>query len=155
GACVTCQLSVAAVFIILLVTAVAFAVQAFQPRPQPCAQCPFDWIGFRGKCYYFSEDESNWTSSQASCSALGASLAMFDSAEDLSFTMRYKGSLQHWVGLSREDEEHPWKWVNHSSSSLLFQVQGGGFCAYLGDAGLSSSCCSTQRNWVCNKPALQ
>lgn len=83
GVCVTFQLTMAAVFTVLLITAVAFAVQAFQPHPQPCAQCPFDWIGFRGKCYYFSEDESNWTSSQNNCSALGASLAVFDSAEDL------------------------------------------------------------------------
>ncbi|NXC39138.1 CLC2E protein, partial [Penelope pileata] len=151
----TCQLSMAATFIVLLITAVVFAVQAFQLRPQSCAQCPSDWIGFRGKCYYFSEDESNWTSSQTNCSALGASLAMFDTREDLSFTMRYKGISQHWVGLYRESKEHPWKWVNHSPSSHLFQVQGDGFCAYLGNTGLSSSHCSTQRNWVCTKSALQ
>ncbi|OXB53038.1 hypothetical protein ASZ78_002618 [Callipepla squamata] len=111
---------------VLLITAVAFAVQAFQPRPQPCAQCPFDWIGFRGKCYHFSEDESDWTSSQTNCSGLGASLAVLDSAEDMvrrhtekppSFTMRYRGSSPHWVGLSREGEEHPWQWVNRSPSS--------------------------------------
>lgn len=58
-------------------------VQAFQPRAQPCFQCPFDWIRYRGKCYYFSEAEGNWTSSQDNCSALGASLAMLDSMEDL------------------------------------------------------------------------
>lgn len=58
-------------------------VQAFQPRAQPCFQCPFDWIRYRGKCYYFSVAEGNWTSSQDNCSALGASLAMLDSMEDL------------------------------------------------------------------------
>uniref|UniRef100_A0A8C9G154 C-type lectin domain-containing protein n=1 Tax=Pavo cristatus TaxID=9049 RepID=A0A8C9G154_PAVCR len=68
---------------LLIPFALSTAVQAFQPLPQPGAQCPFDWIGLRGKCYYFSEDESNWTSSQNNCSALGASLAVFDSTEDL------------------------------------------------------------------------
>lgn len=70
---------------VLLLNAVALSmtVQAFQPRPQPCSQCPFDWIGYRGKCYYFSEAEVNWTSSQDNCSALGASLAMLDGVEDL------------------------------------------------------------------------
>lgn len=70
---------------VLLLNAVALSmtVQAFQPRPQPCFRCPFDWIGYRGKCYYFSEAEGNWTSSQDNCSALGASLAMLDSMEDL------------------------------------------------------------------------
>nr|XP_038043671.1 C-type lectin domain family 2 member B-like isoform X1 [Anas platyrhynchos] len=154
GARVACRVTMAVAFLVLLVTAIAFAVNAFQPRPQPCARCPFDWIGYRGKCYYFSEAERNWTSSQDNCSALGASLAMFDSVEDLSFTMRYKGISEHWVGLSRDGEEQPWKWVNHSRPSPLFQVQGGGFCAYLGDTGLHSSQCSTERNWVCTKPAL-
>ncbi|XP_035197047.1 C-type lectin domain family 2 member L-like isoform X3 [Oxyura jamaicensis] len=83
GARVACQVTTAVVFLVLLVTAIAFAVHAFQPRPQPCPRCPFDWIGYRGKCYYFSEAERNWTSSQDNCSALGASLAMFDSVEDL------------------------------------------------------------------------
>ncbi|KAI6060493.1 C-type lectin domain family 2 member E [Aix galericulata] len=191
GARVACRVTMAVVFLVLLVTAIAFAGECrgahhgdnvsvpsprlfgslhlgqVQPRApdedkikarrcplQPCARCPFDWIGYRGKCYYFSEAERNWTSSQDNCSALGASLAMFDSVEDLSFTMRYKGISEHWVGLSRDGEEQPWKWVNRSQPSPLFQVQGGGFCAYLGDTGLHSSQCSTERNWVCTKPAL-
>ncbi|NXX62376.1 CLC2E protein, partial [Scopus umbretta] len=142
---------------VLLLNAVALSmtVQAFQPRSQPCFWCPFDWIGYRGKCYYFSEAEGNWTSSQDNCSALGASLAMLDSVEDLSFVMRYKGISEHWIGLSREDEEEPWKWVNHSRLSPLFRIHGDGLCAYLNDNGFSSSRCSTQRSWVCNKPKLQ
>ncbi|NXA14252.1 CLC2E protein, partial [Sapayoa aenigma] len=130
-------------------------VQAFQPRPQPCFLCPFDWIRYRGKCYYFSEAERNWTSSQDNCSSLGASLAMLDSLEDLSFVMRYKGISEHWIGLLREDEEQPWQWVNHSLLSHLFHVRGGGLCAHLDDNGLSSSHCSTEKSWICNKPELQ
>lgn len=70
---------------VLLINVVLFlmTVQAFQPHAQPCLPCPFDWIRYRGKCYYFSEAEGNWTSGQENCSALGASLAMLDSMEDL------------------------------------------------------------------------
>lgn len=70
---------------VMLISPVLFlmTVQAFQPHAQPRFQCPFDWIRYRGKCYYFSEVEGNWTSSQDNCSALGASLAMLDSTEDL------------------------------------------------------------------------
>ncbi|KAM6038844.1 C-type lectin domain family 2 member D-like isoform 2-T2 [Theristicus caerulescens] len=152
---VACQVTMAVLFIALLVTAITFAVQAFQPRPQPCFRCPFDWIGYRGKCYYFSEAEGNWTSSQDNCSALGASLATLDSMEDLSFVMRYKGISEHWIGLSRGAEAQPWKWVNNSHLSHLFRIRGGGLCAYLNDNGLSSSRCSTERSWVCNKLELQ
>ncbi|XP_068779962.1 uncharacterized protein [Struthio camelus] len=83
GTRVACRVAVAALFLALLVTATTFAAQAFQPRVRPCLRCPFDWIGYRGKCYSFSEAEANWTSSRDNCSALGASLAMFDSTEDL------------------------------------------------------------------------
>ncbi|KAM4752500.1 uncharacterized protein ACIQIH_000814 isoform 3-T5 [Cyanocitta cristata] len=116
---VACQVMLAVLFTALFITAITFAVQAFQPHAQPCFQCPFNWIRYRGKCYYFSEVEGNWTSSQDNCSALGASLAMLDSMEDLSFVMRYKGISEHWIGLLREDEEQPWQWVNRSLLSQL------------------------------------
>ncbi|XP_062369759.1 C-type lectin domain family 2 member D-like isoform X2 [Cinclus cinclus] len=142
---------------VLLVNVVLFlmTVQAFQPCAQPCFQCPFDWIRYRGKCYYFSEVEGNWTSSQDNCSALGASLAMLDNMEDLNFVMRYKGISEHWIGLLREDEEQPWQWVNRSPLSHPFPIHGSGLCAYLDDTGLSSSHCSTERSWICNKHELQ
>uniref|UniRef100_A0A8C2YDY7 C-type lectin domain-containing protein n=1 Tax=Coturnix japonica TaxID=93934 RepID=A0A8C2YDY7_COTJA len=95
----------------LIPLALSMAVQAFQPHPQPCAQCPFDWIGFRGKCYRFSEDESNWTSSHNNCSAL-ASHDLFPLLSLQSFAMRHIGSSPHWVGLTREGQEHPWQWLN-------------------------------------------
>ncbi|NWR04508.1 CLC2E protein, partial [Paradoxornis webbianus] len=152
---VACQVMLAVLFTALLITAIAFAVQAFQPHAQPCFQCPFNWIWYRGKCYYFSEVEGNWTFSQDNCSALGASLAMLDSLEDLSFVMRYKGISEHWIGLLREDEEQPWQWVNRSPLSHLFRIRGGGLCAYLDDNGLRSSHCSTERSWICNKHEVQ
>ncbi|NWI71344.1 CLC2E protein, partial [Todus mexicanus] len=130
-------------------------VQAFQPRPQPCFWCLFDWISYRGKCYYFSEAKGTWTSTQDNRSALGASLALLDSVEDLRFMMSYQGILEPWIGLSREDEEQPWEWVKRSRFSHLFQICGGGLCAHLSDTRLSSSHCSTQRSWVCTKSKLQ
>uniref|UniRef100_A0A8C4JY70 C-type lectin domain family 2 member B-like n=2 Tax=Dromaius novaehollandiae TaxID=8790 RepID=A0A8C4JY70_DRONO len=139
---------------VLNAVALSIAVQAFQPRIPPCHRCPFNWIGYRGKCYYFSEAEGNWTSSRDSCSLLGASLAVFNSTEDLSFMMRYKGISEHWIGLSRQDEQQPWQWADGSSLAPPFGVRGGGHCAYLNDNGLSSSWCSTERNWVCTKPEL-
>ncbi|XP_063174730.1 uncharacterized protein LOC134507791 [Chroicocephalus ridibundus] len=115
------QVTMAVLFMALLVTAVTFAAQAFHPWSPPCFRCPFDWIGYRGKCYYFSEIEGNWTSGQNNCSALGASLAMLDGVEELSFVVRYKGTSEHWIGLSRGDGEQPWKWVNNSRFSHLFR----------------------------------
>ncbi|XP_039375103.1 C-type lectin domain family 2 member D-like [Mauremys reevesii] len=112
--------------------------------------CPDGWIGYRGKCYYFSEAEGNWTYSQSHCSSLSASLAGIDNEQDLAFLLRYKGKPDHWIGLWR-DPGQPWKWANEFNS--LFPIGRGGDCAYLNDKyKVSSSQCTSERYWICTKP---
>ncbi|CAM5156746.1 unnamed protein product, partial [Eretmochelys imbricata] len=45
--------------------------------------CPDGWMGYRGKCYYFSETEGSWTDSRSRCCAPGASLAGIDSEQEM------------------------------------------------------------------------
>uniref|UniRef100_A0A8B9QX39 C-type lectin domain family 2 member D n=1 Tax=Anas platyrhynchos TaxID=8839 RepID=A0A8B9QX39_ANAPL len=109
---------------------------------RPCS-CPPSWIGFEGKCFYFSDGEKNQTLSQADCHARGANLAVIQSKKELvrlglfsffvlgggqssggdgeplstllpfcsqDFMMRYKGSHDHWIGLSRQNPRQRWEW---------------------------------------------
>uniref|UniRef100_A0A674IMM4 C-type lectin domain-containing protein n=1 Tax=Terrapene triunguis TaxID=2587831 RepID=A0A674IMM4_9SAUR len=47
----------------------------FDPPCSPAvSRCPDGWVGYLGKCYYFSEAEGNWDFSQSNCSSFGASL---------------------------------------------------------------------------------
>ncbi|OBS69954.1 hypothetical protein A6R68_01505, partial [Neotoma lepida] len=115
------------------------------------AICPRDWIGFGSKCFYFSEDVRNWTSSQTSCMALGAHLALFDSLEELNFLKRYKGASDHWIGLHRESPELPWRWTDNTKYNNLVLTQGGGECAYLNDSRISSARDYTHKKWICSK----
>ncbi|KAM7145766.1 C-type lectin domain family 2 member B-like isoform 2-T4 [Macrochelys suwanniensis] len=147
-----CTVAGSVVLVILMIAVVALAVQVLKAQPQFIAWCPDGWIGYQGKCYYFSEAEGNWNNSQTHCSVLGASLAVIDSKQDLAFIMRYKGISEHWIGLWREQERQPWKWVNGSDFNSLFPIRGGGNCGYLDDKSISSSRCITERNWVCSKP---
>ncbi|XP_039372981.1 C-type lectin domain family 2 member D-like isoform X1 [Mauremys reevesii] len=147
-----CTVAASIVLVVLVVAVVALAVLVLKAQPQFMAWCPDGWIGYQGKCYYFSEGEKNWTYSQSNCSAFGASLAVIDSKQDLAFMMRYKGVSEHWIGLWREQEGQPWKWVNGSDFNSSFPIRAGGHCAYLDDKGVSSSRCTTERNWVCSKP---
>ncbi|KAH1182622.1 hypothetical protein KIL84_004114 [Mauremys mutica] len=115
----------------------------------PC--CPDGWVGYRGKCYYFSEAEGNWNNSQRHCSSLGASLAGIDTLQDLDFLLRYKGKPHHWVGL-RRDPGQPWKWANGTKFNNLFVITADGDCAYLNDENwVSSSQCTSERHWICSK----
>ncbi|KAG8506232.1 C-type lectin domain family 2 member D-related protein [Galemys pyrenaicus] len=52
-------------------------------EPLPSAACPEGWIGFGSKCFYFSDDTRNWTSSQLFCASEGANLTHIDSQEEL------------------------------------------------------------------------
>ncbi|XP_040434117.1 C-type lectin domain family 2 member D-like isoform X2 [Falco naumanni] len=150
----------------LLVTLTVVRVGSSLPQPDFSHVCPDTWLGFQGKCYYFSEDESNWTTSQESCVALGASLASINTMDELVFVKRYKGEANHWFGLRKEKDES-WWWTNGTafnnwlvplsalgawSWQLGFEVRGGGPCAYLNQERISSSLCQTKKNWLCSKP---
>ncbi|XP_067424279.1 early activation antigen CD69-like isoform X2 [Emydura macquarii macquarii] len=54
----------------------------------PVATCPEGWLGYLGKCYYFSEVEANWTSSQSNCAAFNTSLAVIDSVREMGLCVR-------------------------------------------------------------------
>ncbi|KAG6922713.1 C-type lectin domain family 2 member D, partial [Chelydra serpentina] len=141
----------------LIITIIALAVRNTPPcpgcPPHVTAACPDGWVGYRGKCYYFSETEGNWSSSLSHCSSLNAALASIDSLPELNFMMHYKGIPYRWIGLQREQGEgQPWKWTNGTVFNNLFPVRGEGQCAYLNDRGVSSSRCYSERHFICSRP---
>ncbi|XP_029060536.1 C-type lectin domain family 2 member D isoform X3 [Monodon monoceros] len=86
--------------------------------------CPKGWIGFGNKCFYFSEDTRNWTSSQTFCTSLEAVLGQFETEEELFFLKRYKGPSDHWIGLRRESPHYVWKWTDSTeyNASYVFSL---------------------------------
>ncbi|XP_077781346.1 C-type lectin domain family 2 member A-like [Podarcis muralis] len=118
----------------------------------PTEYCLDRWIGYQRKCYYFSESEGNWTSSQNYCASFGASLVMIDSQEEMSFLRRYKGPDDHWIGLQRVDDQKPWKWINGTIFNNWFEIQGGGESAYINRQGVASSSRLSEERWICSKP---
>uniref|UniRef100_A0A8C3F7H8 C-type lectin domain-containing protein n=1 Tax=Chrysemys picta bellii TaxID=8478 RepID=A0A8C3F7H8_CHRPI len=87
------------------------------PDPFGSPSCPHNWVGYGGKCYYFSEAGENWNNSQSNCSSFGASLAAIDTPQEMTFLLRCKGKLDHWLGLRREQDQ-PWKWFNAGAALL-------------------------------------
>ncbi|XP_075770242.1 C-type lectin domain family 2 member D-like [Pelodiscus sinensis] len=139
-----------------LALVVALTVGVFRGLDPPPVglSCPDGWVGYQRKCYYFSKVEGNWTYSWSNCSALGASLAGINSLQELAFLMHHKGPDIHWIGLRREEEGQPWKWVNGTEFNNLFKVMGGAECAYVDGFAVVSSNCLTMKNWICSKPSL-
>ncbi|XP_075769876.1 C-type lectin domain family 2 member A-like [Pelodiscus sinensis] len=144
------------IVITILIVLITRPAKTYEPCPAgapcPLAACPFDWIEFRGKCYYFSELEANWTESQKNCSALGASLAGIDLQREMDFLRLHRGSLDYWIGLNRERGQ-TWKWANGTDFNNWFPIAGEAECAYLSGSVVTSSRCSNIQRWICSKPA--
>ncbi|XP_068520304.1 C-type lectin domain family 2 member B-like isoform X3 [Anas acuta] len=137
--------------LVLLVALVVVQQQSRSSHPQFSHVCPDKWIGFQSKCYYFSENESNWKTSLEKCKALESSLTSIDSLEELAFIKRYMGQANHWFGLHEEVNGH-WRWSNGTAFSNWFEVRGGGPCAYLNQENISSAFCNTEKYWICSRP---
>ncbi|XP_077688930.1 early activation antigen CD69-like, partial [Eretmochelys imbricata] len=139
--------------IIIVLAVVASNPPSAGPDPPAAARCCLDgWVGFGGKCYYFSEAEGNWNNSQRNCSSSSASLAAIDTQQEMAFIKRHKDLSEHWIGLRREPGQ-PWKWTNGTEFNHWFTVRAHGECAYLNDEAVASSWCDTVRYWICSKPA--
>eukprot|EP00075_Anas_platyrhynchos_P003189 XP_005027785.2 C-type lectin domain family 2 member B [Anas platyrhynchos] len=135
----------------LLVALVVVQQQSHSSHPQFSRVCPDKWIGFQSKCYYFSEDESNWNNSLENCKAMEASLTSIDSQEELAFIKRFKGQANHWFGLHDEGNSQ-WRWTNGTAFNNWFVVRGGGPCAYINQERISSALCNTEKYWICSRP---
>ncbi|XP_061863552.1 C-type lectin domain family 2 member B-like [Colius striatus] len=110
--------------------------------------CPSGWLYFQGKCYYLSESEANWNSSQSLCSLHNASLLIIENQQELSFMVKI-AKQDPWIGLYKRNEE--FFWVNGKAlDNELIEVKDFGDCAYLESEGVSASGCYLTRKWVCS-----
>ncbi|KAH1182779.1 hypothetical protein KIL84_004271 [Mauremys mutica] len=141
--------------LVLIITIIIFIIALSAKKPEPCPAdptCPDGWVGYLGKCYYFSQAEGSWTHSQSHCSVLGASLAVIDTQQEMAFLLRYKGPSDHWIGLRREPGQH-WMWTNGTKFNNWFIIAGEGPCAFLNHKDIASSGCSREGRWIRSKPA--
>ncbi|XP_053158786.1 early activation antigen CD69-like isoform X2 [Hemicordylus capensis] len=111
--------------------------------------CPRQWTKNETECYYFSETEDTWNSSQSYCSSHGGRLAAVDSAQEMAFVKANKASAEYWINLRRVETTQPWKWSNGSLVGNWLQIGGEGFCAYLNEKAASSTYCENRRYFIC------
>ncbi|XP_075769483.1 C-type lectin domain family 2 member D-like [Pelodiscus sinensis] len=146
---------IVALGVVIVALAAALRVEKSKhlpPCPAAAPECPNGWIRIRGRCYYFSKAQGDWSYSWNNCSSHAASLAGIEILQELASLLPYPGKLDHWIGL-RKDAGGVWRWVNGTEFDHRFEIQGGADCAYLDrDLDVSSSSCSRLRRWLCSKP---
>ncbi|XP_036924279.1 C-type lectin domain family 2 member B [Sturnira hondurensis] len=140
------------ILLVLIIICVYTANKVHQSIQCCCCQCccPDGWIGFQDYCYYFSDDEKNWTSSRNHCIAEHADLAVIDTTHMMDFLRQHKHTSDHWIGLKMKENQMG-KWVNGAIFNQLFKVSGNETCAYLGDDGVATARCYTGRKFICRK----
>ncbi|XP_058029250.1 C-type lectin domain family 2 member D-like isoform X2 [Ahaetulla prasina] len=150
-------ITAAAVVVILIIVVILLAVkktETYLPCPLLASQsvaCPDFWIGYRGKCFYTSNEEMNWSLSLKICSSFNASLAVIDTQNELDFWVEIFSPFHYWFGLSREVNQ-TWKWSNGTEFKNWFPVRGEGFCAYINGKGADSTMCSMEKLFLCSRP---
>eukprot|EP00073_Rattus_norvegicus_P039472 XP_008767241.2 PREDICTED: CD209 antigen-like protein A [Rattus norvegicus] len=132
-----------------------------------CRPCP--WLLFQGdqslfqrNCYFFSISKKNWMESVKACKYMGAQLVVIKSNEEQSFLQgisKKKGNF--WMGLSYNNKESKWQWVDGSPlqgrtywSAGEPKMRGNKDCAIRTDYGWNALPCSHESLWICMKPAL-
>ncbi|KAK6477358.1 C-type lectin domain family 4 member E-like isoform X1 [Huso huso] len=91
-------------------------------KERVCKACPQNWGLFNGKCYYFSTDRMNWTSSRHNCTSLGGHMVIIESDGEQEFIqsqVRRIGDF-FWIGLSDEVTEGEFLWVDNTPPSTTY-----------------------------------
>ncbi|XP_064561228.1 C-type lectin domain family 2 member H-like [Zonotrichia leucophrys gambelii] len=127
----------------------ALQVPVTPETPPLVLGCPFDWVGYRGFCCYFSRDYGTWEQAQERCSKLNASLAIVKDEDSMELLFRLCGNVHYWLGLRRRGEHL--QWVDNSSYSFRDRVHGDSECVYLADGRLMTGNCANEWPYVCSK----
>ncbi|XP_010178773.1 PREDICTED: C-type lectin domain family 2 member A-like, partial [Mesitornis unicolor] len=75
----------------------------------PPHECPSEWIGYKNKCYFISEDQRNWTSSQTFCSKNESLLVIFENQQEMLSLAKRLQIDDSWIGLHKKGESFYWE----------------------------------------------
>ncbi|KAM4631447.1 CD209 antigen-like protein C [Polymixia lowei] len=83
-----------------------------------CRPCLAGWLSFGERCYLFTQDRTDWISSQYRCMALGGTLVLVRTEEEQVFLWKQALSLSqgdsYWLGLRSSSPDGGWQWSDGS-----------------------------------------
>ncbi|XP_035511367.1 collectin-12-like [Morone saxatilis] len=75
--------------------------------------CPFEWVNYRDKCYFFSKDLHSFDDAKATCESASASLLIINDMEEQKWLKKQTfGKGYFWMGLTDKEEENIWRWLD-------------------------------------------
>ncbi|KAG9259859.1 CD209 antigen-like protein D, partial [Astyanax mexicanus] len=121
------------------------------------------WTYFRSSMYYLSAETKTWSEARQHCKEKGADLVIINSEEEQTFLDEKYGET--WIGLTDQDIEGVWKWVDGSSLASGYWKSGepnnygDEDCVASGYKGWKTwswhdFSCSYETHWICEKKIL-
>ncbi|KAL7404494.1 hypothetical protein ABVT39_015586 [Epinephelus coioides] len=81
-------------------------------------KCCDRWVKLGSSCYYVSTEQKTWTESRKECQSKGADLVIINSEEEQKFVIKFDKRI--WIGLTDQDEEGVWKWVDGTALTAKY-----------------------------------
>ncbi|KAI4893830.1 hypothetical protein NFI96_032177 [Prochilodus magdalenae] len=101
------------------------------------------WMFFDTRMYYISTERKSWSDSRQDCRQIGADLVTINSRRKKDFIEILRQGQMAWIGLSDQDREGVWKWVDGSALTTGFWRSG-----EPNSAAGDEDCVVTDSNWA-------
>uniref|UniRef100_A0A663N566 C-type lectin domain-containing protein n=1 Tax=Athene cunicularia TaxID=194338 RepID=A0A663N566_ATHCN len=128
----------------------------------PCGPGSREWEYFDGKCYYFSLTRMSWYKAKAQCEEMHSQLAVINSYAKQNFVMFRTRNERFWIGLTDENSEGEWEWIDGTDYRTTFTFWKEGEpnnsgsnedCAHVWISGKWNDVyCTYECYYVCEKP---
>ncbi|XP_030042844.1 C-type lectin domain family 2 member B-like [Microcaecilia unicolor] len=117
---------------------------------EKCDPCPEGWVWYAEKCYYFSDIQGYWNSSQEYCSRYNGTLAILKSKQEMIMIEHFKDH-KYWVGIIKRPDG--WWWLDGSLFSRFPFLNNDSSlgCQYLNRGYFYEFNCMTAQHWMCTR----
>lgn len=87
-------------------------MKQIEQNAKKATTCEIGWQQFQTSCYFLTSRKSNWMKARSTCVSKHADLAVITSEGEQKFLSGKTGSNPHWIGLTDNEEEGKWTWLD-------------------------------------------
>ncbi|XP_058414777.1 T-cell surface glycoprotein YE1/48-like [Diceros bicornis minor] len=114
------------------------------------------WSCCGGKCYYFTTEQKDWKGCKQTCQSCSLSLLKIGDKYEQTFIQAQTHPDYYWIGLSYNEKESKWKWIDNDTSSginltIMSLPPGREECVFLTSTRIDNTDCSKTYNCICEK----